>query len=157
MGVFHLAEHSCVAQSSNIFQTRPESIVPTWSYPEWCSIYFVQNLMYLLISFFCNFYFLKFVFFWNFGVVQSNRGVQSRNIFSEISLRQWLCVCVSAKICVMCVVQSKNIFYQFRYGNVCVCLCCVLQDFAAHCIAMNCIARQCYAVHCRGVQFIALH
>ena len=54
-------------------------------------------------------------------------GVQSNNVFSEISLWQWLCVCVSAKFCVMCVVQSNNIFSPLALGQ---CLCVLVLCFA---------------------------
>ena len=82
--------------------------------------------------------------------------VQSSNIFLEISLRQWLCVRVLSFVrCALC--SRVTYFWKFRYGNGCVCSCCVLHDIASHCIPLHSIARQCFALHCRAVQFIALH
>ena len=88
-------------------------------------------------------------------VVQSNRGCNRITFFLEISLWQWLCVC-QCSVFVMCVVQSNNNFRQFRYGKVCVCLCCVLHDIASHYIPMHCIAGQCIALPCSAVHCIAL-
>ena len=82
--------------------------------------------------------------------------VQSSNIFLEISLRQWLCVRVLSFVrCALC--SRVTCFWKFRYGNGCVCSCCVLHDISSHCIPLHSIARQCFALHCRAVQFIALH
>ena len=83
-------------------------------------------------------------------------GMQSNNVFSEISLWQWLCVSVlNFERCMFC--SRVTIFANFVTAMFMCVLCCVLQDIVSHHIPWHCIARQYYALHSRGVQFIALH
>ena len=80
--------------------------------------------------------------------------VQSNNIFSEISLSQWLCVYVLSFVwCVLC--SRVTFLFELSLRQwLCVFVLCfawhcvTLHSIALHCSAMLCIALPCSAVHC---------
>ena len=108
----------------------------------------------LVDQFFLQFLFFEILYFFETLVWCSRIGGCSRVIFFRKFHYANGCVCVSAKICVMCVVQSKNIFLPISLRQ---CLCVFVLCFAGLCSTLHCNELHCSAMLCSALPWSAIH